>query len=337
MPALRPGSVVTGSDTWTASAAFKALATSRACTVTIYWWQPSGAASAIKASSTSAPVNDSTTTWTVASVTDSAPSDAAYASVGVSVAGCGASEQHAVDEVGLFAGAPGAWARGGLAGLTTVTVWAQDAAGGYYTTPTIVRGCNAVPIPWPVQSQTFTDWETTPGVQRSYWATVHAVVGGVSITSAPSATATITINTTGSWYAIVPTNTALNMPISVATFSITQVEQSAAHYAMGVSLPTVATDVVNGRDGSLQVKTFSAADLAALEAIATGQVAVWLTSPYGLSGYFYLGLQPGGMSSGYGNPVRQSALQPGSVATAPVTFHTVTCVEIQAPIGSNAA
>lgn len=72
---------------WTAWAVFRAVSATRACTLTINWYQSTGAPSSTPSSSSGA-VTDSATADTTISFTASVPSDAAYAALVPSVASC---------------------------------------------------------------------------------------------------------------------------------------------------------------------------------------------------------------------------------------------------------
>lgn len=87
-----------------AIATFRAPATARSCQVQINWYQASGAASAVKASTVSSTVTDTTTGYTVVALNDTAPSDAAFASIAPTVLGVAAGE---VVQVGTVFLGPG--------------------------------------------------------------------------------------------------------------------------------------------------------------------------------------------------------------------------------------
>lgn len=85
---------------YTYSAGFLAGTTLRSCNLNIFWYQASGAASAIRASDAVA-ANDAVGTWTILTKTITSPSDAAYAAIQALVNSAGAGEQHYLDGVAL--------------------------------------------------------------------------------------------------------------------------------------------------------------------------------------------------------------------------------------------
>lgn len=92
------GVPVTAGATYTATAKFRAATTGRTCTTYINWYDGAGAF----ISNTSGSVVDTTTGFSLASVTATAPATAAYASVATWAAGAAAGEVHYVDAVTLL-------------------------------------------------------------------------------------------------------------------------------------------------------------------------------------------------------------------------------------------
>jgi hypothetical protein len=139
--------------------------------------------------------------------------------------------------------------------------------------------------------------------------------------------------TTTSWRLMDPLSPP-GMAIIVLTWNPQQREQSAAHYGIAepgvTNYPTVVSSGFTGRDGTMTIQTFTAADYATLQTLLTSGRTVWLSSPFGDALYVRLGPQPGGMSSGMGNTVLNATLQP-SVAVSPVRTMAVTFVEQSAP------
>jgi hypothetical protein len=107
---------VTASTTYTALASFLASTTGRNCSVTISFYTSAGA---LISSATGTAVSDTTTGWTLATVSTTSPSNAAYASVAIGIAGCAASEVHYVDEVQLQLGTGTVWSYPGVGVAST--------------------------------------------------------------------------------------------------------------------------------------------------------------------------------------------------------------------------
>ena len=118
------GVPVTAGQEYAALAAVLAATSTRNCTLSIFWYQASGAASAITPSNSGSAVSDETLSgggWTQITVTAAAPGDAAFAQVRVQVGGTNAaSEVHYLDQVGLFAVSAASmlplWSLGGYSG-----------------------------------------------------------------------------------------------------------------------------------------------------------------------------------------------------------------------------
>lgn len=118
--------VVTPSEAYTVQASFSALgAVARSCTVSVSWYT---SANSLISTVTSSPVTDSVTSgvWVKASETAVAPSNAAYARVGIQIAALAASEVHVVDCAGLQPGTATPWSVGGFVGTTACIVLRSD-------------------------------------------------------------------------------------------------------------------------------------------------------------------------------------------------------------------
>jgi hypothetical protein len=165
-----------------ALASFHATSVSRSCTIKVLWWQASGAASAIRASDTSAPVTSPTSGYIQASLQVTAPADAAFASLELDAASLGASETLEVDEILLGPGTGTDWFRGGLVGTTWVTVLRSD---GVY-----VAGAgpsDMLPFPDAGQVLALNDFGAVNYQHYTYSAQVLCVIGGDTVSSPISA------------------------------------------------------------------------------------------------------------------------------------------------------
>jgi hypothetical protein len=92
---------VKGGAQYTAVCSFKAVTLTRSCNVGIQWIDKNGA---LISTSTGANITDSTSAWTQAFVTATAPGNAVQASVVVGAAAGGVGEIHKIDAIDLHAG-----------------------------------------------------------------------------------------------------------------------------------------------------------------------------------------------------------------------------------------
>lgn len=105
---------VTAGTTYTAAASFRAATSGRSCNVWLFWYNSSGT---LLSSNTGSNITDTTTGWTQAFLSVAAPTNAAYAIVGVQILSPGAAnEVHHVDCVQLQQG-------------TTNTAWGYPGTG----------------------------------------------------------------------------------------------------------------------------------------------------------------------------------------------------------------
>jgi hypothetical protein len=104
------GTPVVAGQTYTGMVSARSGLNVRGCLCRIYWWKSNGSASTVKASSSGTQTNNSTSAWTQYTVTDSAPSDAAYATVALRVDAITATTDiHYADQFGLFDGTVTTW------------------------------------------------------------------------------------------------------------------------------------------------------------------------------------------------------------------------------------
>lgn len=191
--------VVVGQD-YTAQAAFRAAASARSCRVDIEWLD---ASLSTLSTTTGTAGNDSTSAWTVRSVTGTAPASAAYARVKLNVLSTGgASEDHFVDEVALTPGALAAWSPGAFpfsgTGYRNAASLLLERSSDSGTTWTTVRPAVAdstddhgVVLDPAVQSYEVSDYEAPRGAAVTYRATVYSTtVGAVASAAAEESVVT---------------------------------------------------------------------------------------------------------------------------------------------------
>lgn len=264
----------------------------------------------------------------MASITDTAPSDATQASLTVAIASCAAGEVHYVDCAGIFPGTVTVWTRGGMVGLTTTTITYTDTVN---TTPVDTREATNLAIPAATQQVTISDYEAIPGVTRTYTATISYTVGNSTVTSSPSTPATATINATNlepDWWLIDPVTPSLSIPLTVTGYPTSMHEQLTTHYPLGQKYPTIVTDVVNGTDGQLQVETTSPAAWTTLQSVISDQRIKWLMSPYGDGLYIRIG--GAAPTMGISGQVHQAQIAP-STPQAPYRQITLQYVNVGRP------
>jgi hypothetical protein len=266
-------------------ASFRAAANPRTCTVTVNWWQASGAASAVRASDTSVGVVDATGAWSANAVlTVVSPSDAAFCSISVTVAGTGAAgEVHYVDKVDIGPGSTAPWTIGGFAATGAYTIEASEDGG---LTWRAVRGG-----PFRVDSASNQvvsayDYERTPGARVTYRARVSNILSGSTVTSANSSlSATVTISM-DSWWVKDVNNPALNMKLCDAQQNVrTRRGDSVAIYPAGRTNPIVLRGPVHGASSTFRTTVSTEADRTAVLAVMTAQDSILIQDPKGHQWY----------------------------------------------------
>ena len=322
--------VVAGSE-YSAIASFTTAASTRSCTVAIAWYsagtmalggygtaQYGGVAyggsldvtgSTLISTSTGTPITDASTTK--ATVTATAPAGAAYATVVVTVASTGgASEIHYVTEAGLFVGTNTTWTPGGFSGLGDLIVQRSDL---FY-----VRGAsinNPAVVPMGASEVLLFDYEAVPITDYTYDATIIMTVGGNTVLSDPATSNDVTLITTN-WWEINPVEVGGAINAQAIEWSAQVTEQSTAHLVMGQQTPNIVANVMGGTDGTATFETFDPDTYAAFQAILQSQATIFVSSPFGPADTCYarFGPQTGGLSSGTGNKVKESALMPSAYA-----------------------
>ncbi len=226
--------------------------------------------------------------------------------------------------------------------LATISVTGQDPSGSSFlgqtsaiiqysddggSTWSAVRGGSSISLPASNQQGSLTDYEMTPGTPRTYRA--YVVDAATGVVSLPSPSVSITSEVT-TWWIIPPLNPALATSMTVTSYSMTQMEQMAAHQLPGLSFPQVVASAMGGKDGSIQVETVNTAQWNALEAAINSQQVMWLINPFGEGIYARIGLAPGGMNSGNGSTSKQAHVLP-SPASVPYRQITLTYNQLAKP------
>ncbi len=237
----------------------------------------------------------------------------------MTVADVSAAENHYVAGIGLDPGTVSTWTRGGLVGSTTVAILRSD---GLY----VRSASTANPASLPASSQAVTvyDYEATPGTTYTYQAVVSAVLAPGQVASSPAGTSsTVSVSLRLGFWFIDPTNYSSAVDPMVTTWNPSQTEQSSGNQVLNQTTQNVVAGAMGVMDITASASTFSAAVHQAMVSLTTSQKTIFVSDPFGLSYYFRLGPQPGGMSSGSGNKTHDTQLNQ-SIASAPYRTVAIT-------------
>ena len=202
------------------------------------------------------------------------------------------------------------WSIGGFVGLTTAVVTRSD--------NNYVRwasAANALPIPSAGQLATVYDYEAIPGVNYTYSGIVQ--VASVPIASVPATSAAAEIPGTFGWWELNPlAGSATTNPTAVnaqmVQWAPVQTEQATANQIIGSTTMGVVSNGMMAQDFAGTVETFSDAIFTAFNALLTSGQTVFISAPWGAidTGYFRIGPESGGMSSGLGTKTKNTTLMP---------------------------
>lgn len=294
---------VTPNQQYTQVASFRAAATARAVFVQISWYDNTHTHIS---DSTGSTVNDTTSGWTQATVTGTAPANAAFARVFAIVNSPALNEVHYVDEVGLFPGTNTAWSLGGF--LTTAGVVILRSDGVYVRlastgtpAPLLPTGGSGNPNATVGQLVTVNDYEATQLTPYTYTAQiqgVNAITGGSVISSASAPAAATLAPVLPQWWELDPTNPAGAINAQPIAFNPQQYEQGAAHEVLGQGTPNYVSYVMQQKDMTATMELFSAAVYKGFLALTTSQKTIFFSSPFGESYYFRIAPAPGGTGGG---------------------------------------
>jgi hypothetical protein len=185
---------------------------------------------------------------------------------------------------------------------------------------------NPAPIPGTSPYQVIVeDFEVIPGVQYTYVASIIVITGtNASVISATASSSAVHFVTTKCW-AFNPLNPSATAIAAQAIQWEPQVtEQSTAHLVMGQSPPNIVASTIGGLDGQGTFETFDQPTYLGLQALLNSQATVFISLPFGGtdSGFFRIGPQTGGMSTGTGNKTLDSTLLPSTI----VNMHRTTAI-----------
>jgi hypothetical protein len=201
------------------------------------------------------------------------------------------------------------WTPGGFVGLQTVSILRSD---GLY-----VRGASQLNPATPnalTQAITIVDAEAIPGDPYTYTAVMTVPLGNSSLTSLTSGpTASQTIMST-SWWEVDPTDLTTAINAQPTDWSPVNTEQSTAHMVTGTQVLNMVADTMLHQDFSGTFEIFNDAVYVAFQVLLKSQKTVYISSPWGDtdSGYFRVGPQSGGLSTGMGNKTKNTKLLPST-------------------------
>jgi len=256
------------------------------------------------------------------------PSNAAFATIDVRLDTTVASQQFYVDEAGIFPGTVTTWTAGGFAGVGGAIITRSD--GNY------ARGASQahpVTLPAPSQQATVDDYEVPPNNPYSYTAVTQVVVNStVTLTSPASAASSDETLTTSGWWELDPTNPSSAVSAQVTNWQPVNTLPATAHQVMGQKVMNFVQDVPLNQDFSATFEVFHAAIYDALEALLTSGATIFISSPFAATdtGWFKVGPQSGGLSTGNGVQTKQATLLP-STAAAPHRTIQITAIAAARP------
>ena len=234
-----------------------------------------------------------------------------------------------LDECGIFPGTITTWTRGGLAGSTQAIVTRSD--GVQVRNASIA---NPLSIPSPSQLVTINDYEVFPTISYTYTAQIQDVLSSTAtITSPVSAPTTpaVTISTT-SWWLFDPTDPSTAVSANPTQWQPVNTEQSAAHMVTGQQTLLIVANEMMHQDFNATFEIFNSNTYSLLQALLKSQKTIFISSPFGAedTGYFRIGPQTGGMSSGMGNKTKNTTLL-ASTSAAPHRTIQITAVAQNRP------
>jgi len=233
-------------------------------------------------------------------------------------------ELHYASSAGVFIGTDTTWGRGGLVGLSGAVLLRSD---GLY-----VRGAsqaNPAAIPAATQLVVVDDYEVVPTVAYTYSGQVMVTfppAANAAILSSPGSGGPATVTTTNWWeFNPLEPSTAVNAQPTV--WQPVNTEQLTPHMVTGAVTLNMVANVMLNQDFSGTFEVFAAPVYVAFNALLLGQQTVFISSPWGAtdSGYFRIGPQSGGMSTGMGTKAKDTTLL-ASTASAPHRTVAITAV-----------
>lgn len=314
---------------YTAMASFQSTNLPGQAQVGIIWYN--SAYAALGPATFGNPVTTLSTGLTQATYEAQVPADATYAALVVQIA---ATSPHYILNPGIMPGnAP--WGPGGLVPIEQCVITRSD---GLY-----VRGASQNnPLAfYNSQSSIHTgalivsDYECVPTVSYTYTAVTIAVLGvNQVLISAPSVVSPALEVQTTSWWEVDPNNTPSAVNGQFISWNPVNVEQLSPHMVTGQPVLNMVANVVMNQDFNGTVELFNQTDYVNFQALLTSQKVLFIQSPWGTtdSGYFRIGPEPGGMTSGNGTTNKSTTLLPSNVQGAHRTVAITAVAQVRPPV-----
>lgn len=302
---------VTASTAYSFNASFRAASTGRTCKLQAVWYDGATQLSTVTLSAST----DATTGWTGGPGTATSPATANGVELLVTVESTVANEVHYLDCAGIFpTGSDLTWSLGGFVGLTSVVVKRSDNVFVRWASTS-----NPLPVPSAGQLAEVYDFEAIPG--ETYTYTAYVQQASVPLASDPVTSSGVSLTSTQWWelnpLAGGPTTNSSAVNAQMVDWTPIQTEQSTANQVLNQPHMNIVANAMMNQDFAGTVETFTDATFASFNALLTGQATVFISSPWGTidTGYFRIGPQSGGMSSGLGNAAKNTKLLPSTMGS----------------------
>lgn len=290
-PTGASGFACTPGSAYRASAQVRAASAARSVTLTAYWYKSDGTASATP-TTTVATATDSTSAWATLAANVTAPADAAFCRLLVSVASPGASEVHYVDTAGIMPGSGSSWNRGITTGSTrTFELQRSTDSGTSWTTVARFPVLSSYAFTSSEQSLAVTDYEAPRGVAVIYQARVKVTLPSGAVIPSPWVAASSITQAVKGWWLKSTTDPTKNMQpnMSGEDWALKSTEREGVFYGLGRRTAIVISDAIGGEQGTLQMGFVDDASYQAFETLRSLRQVMLLQSPYGHHLYVRLG------------------------------------------------
>jgi hypothetical protein len=272
------GIPVTSGRQYHARASFRAATTGRSCNVLIRWLDAGGST---VSSDTGSNVTDTTTGWTEATVTATAPVGAVFARILPQVLSAAVSEDHYVDKLSLHPGAAAAWTQGGFV---------EDGRWEMELQRSIDSGVTWTDVPddfytQDLYQQTLDYWDyyVPSGITGRYRARVNTIDQNGDIVSSPWSTEASAARPalTRWWLSDTQDPAGRSMPLHVADGNIAWPNPQQVAYGLGDTFATVSGPGMKDDDLSLRVFLLSVEDYDMFRAIIRSSNTLLIQDTHG--------------------------------------------------------
>ena len=230
-------------------------------------------------------------------------------------------ETHWFREAAILLGADTVWGPGGFVGLQDVILLRSDglyARGASVLNPAILDASTQQlkASTWGPAGALY-DYEATQHETYSYSCQLLVSYGpNQAVLSAPGVSGDITFELSGvrTWWTIDPTNPPSACNAQMVQWQPVSTRQATAHPVSGQRTLNIVADTQLHQDFQGTVEVFSDVDYQALEKLLNSGHTVFITSNWGTTdtGYFSVGPESGGLSTGAGLKTKQTTLHPST-------------------------